>query len=291
MGNTTIYRVSDRLNGMARRWRRPLTIVVAAAICLSAGVAAAQFGRRGFGGFRARFATAEDFDGRFHFCRIVYQSALDGDGGNWNADWPRADINMSVRLSELTKTDVSKDPTGEPNHLLIRFTDPALFDCPFVMATEVGRAVITEQDAKALRLYLEKGGFLWVDDFWGSYAWNHWVAQLRKALPGNEFSIFDLPSDHPLFRTQFEVTQVPQIPNIGFFTETGGGTSERGSDSATATARGIADSHGRLMVLMTHNTDLGDSWEREGDSPAYFLAVGPRGYAFGINAILYALTH
>jgi hypothetical protein len=276
---------------MPRPWRRPLTIVLAVVICLSAGVAAAQFGRRGFGGFRASFATANDFDGRFHFCRWVYQSALDGDGGNWNADWPRADINLSVRLSELTKTDVSKAPTGEPNHLLIRFTDPELFDCPFVMATEVGRALVTDQDAKALRVYLDKGGFLWVDDFWGSYAWDHWVAQLRKALPASEFTIFDLPLDHPLFRTQFEVTQVPQIPNIGFFMGTGGGTSERGSDSATAHARGIADSHGRLMVLMTHNTDFGDSWEREGDSPAYFLAVGPRGYAFGINAILYALTH
>ena len=262
-----------------------------AGICLTAVAAAAQFGRRGFGGFRAQFASAKDFDGRFHFCRWVYQSALDGDGGNWNADWPRADINLSIRLSELTKTDVSKDPTGEPNPLLIRLTAPELFDCPFVMATEVGRTFITDEDAKALRLYLDKGGFLWVDDFWGSYAWDHWVAQLRKALPANEFPIFDLPLDHPLFRTQFEVTSVPQIPNIGFFTGTGGGTSERGSDSAVPHARGIADSHGRLMVLMTHNTDFGDSWEREGDSPAYFLAVGPRGYAFGINALLYALTH
>jgi len=275
---------------MTRVLRRPIAIVIGLAICLSAAVAAAQFGRRGFG-FRASFATAKDFDGRFHFCRIVYQSALDGDGGNWNADWPRADINLSIRLSELTKTDVSKDSTGEPNHLLLRFTAPELFSCPFVMATEVGRAFISDEEAKALRLYLEKGGFLWVDDFWGSYAWDHWVSQLRKALPAAEFPIFDLPPDHPLFRTQFEITSVPQIPNIGFFTETGGGTSERGSDSAVAHARGINDRQGRMIVLMTHNTDFGDSWEREGDSPAYFLAVGPRGYAFGINAVLYALTH
>ena len=266
-------------------------IVVTAAICLTAAVAAAQFGRRGFGGFRASFAAAKDFDGHFHFCRWVYQAALDGDGGNWNADWPRADINLSIRLSELTKADVSKDPTGEPNHLLVRFTNPEVFDCPFVMATEVGRTFITDQDAKAMRLYLEKGGFLWVDDFWGSYAWDHWVAQLRKALPASEFPIFDLPRDHPLFHTQFEVTSVPQIPNIGFYLGTGGGTSERGSDSAVAQARGINDKHGRLIVLMTHNTDFGDSWEREGDSPEYFVAVGPRGYAFGINAVLYALTH
>ena len=108
---------------MVRPRRRPFVIVLTAAICLVAVVAAAQFGRRGFGGFRASFATAKDFDGHFHFCRWVYQASLDGDGGNWNADWPRADINLSIRLSELTKADVSKDSTGEPNHLLVRFTD------------------------------------------------------------------------------------------------------------------------------------------------------------------------
>ena len=265
-------------------------LLLAVAICLTAGVAAAQFERRGFGGARAAFATAKDFDGRFHFCRWVYRSALDGDGGNWNADWPRADINLSIRLGELTKTDVSLDATGEPNHLLIRLTDPELFGCPFVMATEVGRTFISDEDAAALRLYLDKGGFIWVDDFWGNYAWDHWVSQLRKALPAAEFPIFDLPLDHPLFHTMFDIREVPQITNIGFYLSTGE-TSERGAETVTPHARGIADSSGRLMVLMTHNTDFSDSYEREGDSPEYFQAFGPKGYAFGVNAILYALTH
>src|SRR5438132_13432111 len=128
------------------RWRRLFMIAVTAAICLTAAIAAAQFGRRGFGGFRASFATAKDFDGHFHFCRWVYQSALDGDGGNWNADWPRAAINLSIRLSELTKADVSKDPTGEPNHLLVRFTDPEVFDRPSVMASAAAR---TSTDSRA----------------------------------------------------------------------------------------------------------------------------------------------
>jgi len=109
---------------MARLRPRRAVILLTVAICLTAAVAAAQFGRRGFGRFQASFATSKDFDGHFHFCRWVYQSALDGDGGNWNADWPRADINLSIRLSELTKADVSKDPTGQPNHLLVRFTNP-----------------------------------------------------------------------------------------------------------------------------------------------------------------------
>jgi uncharacterized protein DUF4159 len=169
-------------------------------------------------------------------------------------------------------------------------TDDELFDCPFVMMTEPGGAAFDDQEAAKLRLYLEKGGFLWADDFWGEYAWGWWVGQLRKALPAAEFPIFDVPLDHPLFHTQFEVKKIPQIPSIDFFFGTHR-TSERGADSATPHARAIADKKGRVIVLMTHNTDFGDAFEREGDDATYFLNFGPDGYAFGINAVLYALTH
>ena len=86
----------------------------------------------------------------------------------------------------------------------------------------------------------------------------------RKVLPAAEYPIFDLPLDHPLFQAQFAVTEIPQIPNIRFFIRSGGQTSERGADSAIPYARGIADDQGWLMVPMTHNTDIQDSWEREG---------------------------
>jgi hypothetical protein len=250
----------------------------------------AQFRGRGGFGFGARTASAKDFDGSFHFCRIVFRNSIQGDGGGWSVDYPRADINFSLRLSELTKTHVSRDVSGEPNHLLVRLTDKELFDCPFVMMTEPGGAGFDDQEAADLRLYLEKGGFLWADDFWGEYAWSWWVGQLRKALPAPEFPIFDLMPEHPLFHTQFEVKKVPQIPSINFFFGSRG-TSERGADSAVPHARGIADKQGRLIVLMTHNTDFGDSWEREGDDATYFVNFGPDGYAFGIDAVLYALTH
>jgi hypothetical protein len=103
--------------------------------------------------------------------------------------------------------------------------------------------------------------------------------------------MFDVQLDHVLYRTQFEVKEIPQIPNIGHFLRSGGGTSEMGADSAVPQVKGIADRNGRLMVLWTHNTDIADSWEREGDDPSYFYAFSPRGYAFGINAVLYAHTH
>ena len=275
---------------MKPRWRASRAIVISAAVLCVAVAAQAQFRGRGGFGFRARTASPQDFDGSFHFCRIVFRNSLEGDGGGWSVDYPRADINFSLRLSELTKTHVGKDQTGEPKHLLVQLTDPSLFDCPFVMMTEPGGAGFDNEEAATLRLYLEKGGFLWADDFWGEYAWNWWVGQLRKALPATEFPIFDLPPDHPLLHTQFEVKKIAQIPSIDFFFGSRR-TSERGADSATPHARGIADKKGRMIVLMTHNTDYGDSWEREGDDATYFVNFGPDGYAFGIDAVLYALTH
>ena len=255
----------------------------------AAAVAEAQFGRGGF--FNARVARAQDFDGRFNFCRLVYRSARNGSGGSWTTDYPRADINMSIRLSELTRTSVSFAPSRQPNHMLVRPTDDALFQCPFLMMAAPGSSFFDEVDAARLRVYLMKGGFLWADDFWGTYQWQQWEEQLRKVLPATTYPILDLPLDHPMLRTQFEVREIPQIPNIGFFTRTRGGTSEQGDDSEVPHARIITDPSGHVMVLMTHNTDISDSWEREGDDPVYFYTFGPRGYAFGINALLYALTH
>jgi hypothetical protein len=267
--------------------------IVAVLLGLATLAIAARVDAQFFRNFRSlRTAQADDFDGTFQFCRIWFRSDGRGDGGDWSVDWPRADINLSIRLAELTKAYVGKAPTGEPNHLLLRLTDDAIFQCPFIMMTEVGSAYIDEDEAAKLRSYLAKGGFLWVDDFWGTYAWDWWEAQIRKVFPAAEYPIVDLPLDHPLFRSQFEIKNgTPQIASIGIWARTGGGTSERGSDSAVVNTRAILDSHDRIMVLMTHNTDLGDSFEREADDPQYFYQMSVPGYAFGVNALLYALTH
>ena len=276
------------------RRRRRIILVLAGLVALVLAVRVdAQFRQRrgGFGNLGSgSVATDKDFDGAFHFCRVMFRSDFRGDGGNWSVDYPRADINLSVRLSELTRADVSMK-NGEPNPLLIRLTDDALFRCPFIMMTEVGSASIDDQEAERLREYLLKGGFLWADDFWGSYAWEWWVGQFSKVLNPAEYPIIDLPSNHPLFSSQFVIKKVPQIASINYWAGNGGDTSERGADSAEAHARAVLDKHGNIMVLMTHNTDLGDSFEREADDPQYFYQMSVPGYAFGINALLYALTH
>jgi hypothetical protein len=274
--------------------RRIVSALAIAAVLATASTALAQRRRgRGFGwgGAPLRMATAESFDGAFNFCRIIFSQSYDGDGGNWSVDYPRADINLSIRLSELTRTRISRDTSGEPNHVLLRLTDDLLFQCPFVMMTEVGSTYLSPEEATRLREYLLKGGFLWADDFWGSWAWEVWAREIRKALPPSEYPIVDVPPTHPIFHQQFEVKRVIQIPSINAWMGMGGGTSERGADSAEPHARAIFDKHGRMMVFITHNTDFGDAFEREGDDPTYFYTFSVEGYAMGINVLLYSLTH
>lgn len=269
--------------------RRRVALVLALLLAVAA-IGEAQRRGGGRGGFNVRPAVPEDFDGSWQFCRVAFRVNRAGDGGGWSVDFPRADINLSVRLSELTKTTVGFNGPQGPKHVVIQLTDPTLFQCPFIMMTEVGAAFLTTQEAEALRTYLLKGGFLWADDFWGDYAYDAWIEQLSKALPPSQFPAKDLEKDHPLFRAIFDTGGVPQISSIGNWLGTGS-TSERGAESATPHARAILDPQGRMIVLMTHNTDIGDSWEEEASDPQYFYEFSTKGYAFGINTLVYSMTH
>jgi hypothetical protein len=260
-------------------------------VALASG-ADAQFQRGGRFGRGVFNITNPNYDGAFMFCRIMFQNASNGDGGGWSVDWPRADENLSFRFSELTRTSVSRSPTGDWNHVVIRLTDvDRLSQCPFIMMTEPGGTYFSQEEADSLRTYLQKGGFLWADDFWGDYAFDHWMNELRKALPSAEYPETDVPLEHPLFHVLYDVKEIPQIPSINFWYGTGGGTSERGSMSATPHVRAVSDREGRILVIMTHNTDFGDAFEREGDNRQYFETFAGAGYAFGVNALLYSLTH
>ena len=269
------------------------------AVILLLGVAtaaAAQFGGRfqGWGprGYPAKFAKADDFGRGFNFCRGVYTSGRREAGGQgWSTDYPDAELNFSIRLSEITKTRVARDNDGEADHVVVRLTDDLVYQCPYLHMEDVGTASFTEPEVLGLRNYLLKGGFVWVDDFWGTFAWNNWVSQLARVLPPSEYPIVDIPPDHAVLKTLFDVKQIPQIPSIQFWRTSGGGISERGSDSAVPRMRAVVDKHRNIMVLMTHNTDISDAWEREGEDARFFYSFSPDGYAVGINVVLYAMTH
>jgi hypothetical protein len=213
-------------------------------------------------------------------------------GIGWQTDYPYAEVNLTTRLSELTKTRVSMDESRQPNFYVVRFTDDTLFNCPIVVASDAGTIGINEEEGARLRTYLLKGGFLWVDDFWGTEAWEHWASQITRVLPPPEFRIEDVPLSDPMLSTMYEIKHVPQITNIQFWRRWGGTTtSERDADSAEVHLRVIRDHHHRVMIVMTHNTDIADSWEREGEDPAFFYQFSPAGYALGIDVVIHAMTH
>ena len=278
----------------------PRKIVVGLVVAALLSVGAVVFAQRiwvggpgrGYGGYPPKWAKASDFDGSFLYCRGYFRSRYrEPSGSGWNTDYPGADNNFSVRLMELTTVHVKVDQDRQPNYVVVALTDPLLYRCPMLFMEDVGTADFTEQEVKNLRDFFLKGGFLWVDDYWGSFAWDNWVQQISRVLPPGEFPIQDIPLTHPIMHTLYDVKAYLQVSSISFWSRSGGDVSERGPDSAQVHFRGIQDSHGRLMIMMTHNTDIADTWEREGESQAYFDLFSPRGYAIGVNVVLYAMTH
>jgi len=248
--------------------------------------------RGGRRGMPPRFAQAIDFDGSFMYCRAMYRSILNtGSGSGWDTDYPAADNNFSVRIAELTRLRVKFDPDRQPHHVVVPLNDPLIFKCPMLFIEDTGGALLADDEVRNLRDYLFKGGFLWSDDSWGTENFLAWIKQLARVLPPGEFPIIDIPPTHPIMRMVYDLKAVPQVPSMNFWYRSGGQTSENGRDSAVVFFKGIQDQHGRLMVVITHNTDIADTWEREGDNAEFFDLFSPRGYATGVNVVLHGLTH
>jgi len=252
-------------------------------------------GGGGYGRFRRtppKWATPANFDGSFNYCRAYFNADRREDGGSgWDTDFPGADNNFSVRLGELTAVRVKLDKSGQPDYVVVHLTDPLLFRCPILHMEDAGVIRLSDEEVVDLRAYLLKGGFLIVDDFWGTLAWEQWAEEIGRVLPPHQYPIVDIPHDHPVMNILYDVKYVEQVSNIRFWVNTGGNVSERGSDSPRVNFRGISDERGRLMVVMAHNTDIPDTWEREGESKEYFDRFSPNGYAVGVNIVLYAMTH
>jgi hypothetical protein len=211
-----------------------------------------------------------------------------GWGGGWATDWPDSDLNFSFRLQQLTALKVNPDP------ITLRLTDEKLFDYPFLYMIEPGRLFFSDEEVTALRRYLLNGGFLMVDDFWGDFQWQNFYEQIKRVFPEREPE--ELPLDHEIFRCVYKLKEKPQIPSIntaqwgrdqGITWEEG-----HGGDCRTVHYKGIFDDKGRMMVIICHNTDLGDGWEREGEDPWYFHEFSEKkAYPMGINIVTYAMTH
>jgi hypothetical protein len=198
----------------------------------------------------------------------------------WATDYPKGDRQFLVVLKRLVQLGAYDWENA------VELSDPDLRRFPVIYAVEVGNMRLTEQEVEGLRTYLEAGGFLIVDDFWGPEEWAAFEWNMARVFPDK--TIVDLPMDHPLFSTFYDIEEILQVPNIGN-ARRGGRTGECWGP-CPPTVRAIFDDEGRLMVVINWNTDLGDAWEWAED-PGYPLVYSTFAYEMGANMIVYALSH
>ena len=217
----------------------------------------------------------------FYFTRAVYSSYGRGWGGrgrSWAIDYPKSDRQFVTVLKRLTNLDAYDDENAIP------LNDPRIRHFPFLYALEVGYMSMSQPEVEGLRDYLLAGGFLVIDDFWGSQEWAQFEFQMKLVFPEKE--IIDLDLDHSVFNTFYEIDEILQVPAYGRYY--GGQTWER--DGYEPFVKGIEDDNGRLMVIINWNTDLGDAWEWA-EQPDYPVPYSTFAFQMGVNMIVYAMTH
>ena len=214
----------------------------------------------------------------FTFARLRYDAAPRPMGrrrGGWTTDLPDADLNLSYRLQQLTALRV------DPNCRLVRPTDPDFVHYPFLLATAPGSMGLTEAEVIALRNHLLNGGFLLTTDSWGDEDWANIERMFRVVLPGLSFE--ELPIEHPLYRIVVNIREKAQVPNIHIGIKIAG---------TKIMHRVIFDAKGRIVVMVLHNSDDSDGWEREGENQEYFEKYAEKiAYPLVINIISYVMTH
>lgn len=238
----------------------------------------------------------------FTFVRVKYDSTggfgeswyrYEGrDWERWETDYPRAELNLILRLQELTSLRVNPEP------IVLRLTDPEIRDHPFLFMSDVGWQRLSAEEKHGLERYLNAGGFLWVDDFWGVAEWNNFYENVGQLRP--DWKWRRIPKSHSIFSIVYPLEECPQIPARIFYAQSGlefdpPGVHRYPSGGYDGVRdvhfMGLFDREQRLLAVATHNTDIADGWEREGESIDFFERFSIRSYAITINILFYALTH
>ena len=268
------------MRGCSRRAFRVTTAAILVALALG-GAAFAQFGF-GVVGWPYQPLPNTPYDGRFTFVRVRYDPApggfWPGRRPSWIHGYPLAEHNLMKIMSEVSLLDAHEDINT------VTLDDPELFKYPIAYIIEVGWWTATDREAAGLRAYLQKGGFLFVDDFkppgWrGGYGggWEPFADVMRRVLPGVEF--FDLSATDPVFHSFFEINDLDHFPQAYV--------------SGDPVFRGIFednDRRKRLMAIINYNTDVSQFWEWSGRGLRPFDQTN-EAYKLAVNYLMYGLTH
>jgi hypothetical protein len=277
--------------------RRKWTLLLAGGLLLVAGAAWAEREWRVYSSFEEQANDAplpDDWNkpAGFVVARLMYPSGFGGfrgfgrfggdwrqGGTSWAVDYPRGDRYQASILKRLTTIDVRS--VEQPVNLE---DGNDVFDWPYMMVGLAGYWDLSDEMVVKLRDYLLRGGFLFADSFFGSDQWEGFVQGMRRVFPDRE--IVDLPNDHPIFHTVYDLDGDHMVPH---FEEWSGQAGWLG-DGDTPHWRGILDDDGRVMVLIAFNNDVSDSFQWA-DDPRYPAESASLGLRMVVNFAVYALTH
>ncbi len=286
-----------------RLHRRKAVLVAAGLLGLAAAAFSQRFGGRRGGGFgfgpgfgSSSEATPSEFspNAEFHFLRVEYTDNMRrGFGGGfravsrrgrasgwWAQDWPDADEHFTKGVQRLTRMDA-----GDPQH--VSLTDPKLFDYPWIYATQTGYWDLSDEETSRLREYLLRGGFIMTDDFWQEQEYAVFQETMNRVLPGQPITDIGLDDSvmHVLYNIQKkDLTFIPGSRHLG---RDGQIYQPPGTMPAW---QAMYDPKGRMVVAVNYNTDIGDAWEFA-DVPYYPEAMTTLAYRYGINYLIYSVTH
>ena len=259
---------------MNRAGRRPIAAALLI-VSLAGGVAFAQRGRNRREQLDVQVQGNTPYDGRYTFVRIRYNSGFGGGrrggGPPWSHDYPDGEVHFSKILEEITLLSIRTDGSN-----ILSLDDPELFNYPVAYMAEPGFWGVTESEATAFRAYLLKGGFAIFDDFRG-YDWENLQNQMRLVLPDAQW--VELDGTAKIFHSFFEIDNPLELaPPYGGLPPSYWGIYENN------------DPKKRLMVIANVNNDISEYWEFSGTGYAP-VDVSNEAYKFGVNFVMYALTH
>jgi hypothetical protein len=270
--------------------RGPRVLAAATLILATAAAALAQYG-----GPRGPFYEPPNipYDGRFTFARVKYQTAP---GGYWYGGWPA--WGHGYPLSEQNLMNIMNEVSSLNPHVddinALTFDDPLIFKYPIAYVIEPDWWAMTDSEAAAIRTYVQKGGFVIVDDFkpmrrsYGGFdarsgfgygtGWDVFEAHMRRVMPDARF--VDLDETHPIFHTFFEIDDLDVVPQAYAI---GGRPIFRGQFEDN-------DPTKRLQMVVNYNTDISQFWEWSSFG-LRSVSETNEAYKIGVNYIIYGLTH
>jgi hypothetical protein len=242
----------------------------------------------GYGGYRGYREGNEEQKDEFAFARLRYPIRMASYGGfgdfgyfrngGWSEDYPRADRQFVQGVLRLTRID------ARPYQEVLDPDSDELFNWPWLYAVNVANWDFNDEQAKRMRNYLQRGGFLIVDSFHGAAAWASFMIGMRKIIPDRP--IEDLTNKDEIFHVLYDLDERPQIPGYQYIYT--GRTYE--NDGIYPEWKAIRDENGRIMVAICFNMHIGDAWEHA-DDPRYPERFSSFAYRMGINYIIYPMTH